>query len=211
MSVPIAGQRRQSVSVSPNIAIGPNSPPALAAAQLATSPPGLASFSASYELRRTANPPYAGKALAPFPIRQEPVKLLLLENINATAVKMLKDAGYHVEEVKKALGEDELIQRLRDGGFSAVGIRSKTKVTARVISEVPSVSSTVSRETCSPALVVARFVSMLTNLSVGVAARHRLLLHRYQPSRPARRRPRRYRRLQLAVLQLALRRRTRHL
>ncbi|GAA5950783.1 hypothetical protein JCM8115_004971 [Rhodotorula mucilaginosa] len=138
MSVPIAGQRRQSVSVSPNIAIGPNSPPALAAAQLATSPPGLASFSASYELRRTANPPYAGKALAPFPIRQEPVKLLLLENINATAVKMLKDAGYHVEEVKKALGEDELIQRLRDGGFSAVGIRSKTKVTARVISEVPS-------------------------------------------------------------------------
>ncbi|GAA5976335.1 hypothetical protein JCM10908_005464 [Rhodotorula pacifica] len=138
MSVPVPGQRRQSVSVSPNVAIAPNSPPSLAAAQLATSPPALSSFSASYELRRTANPPYAGKALAPFPIRQEPVKLLLLENINATAVKMLKDAGYHVEEIKKALGEEELIQKLRDGGFSAVGIRSKTKITARVISEVPS-------------------------------------------------------------------------
>lgn len=187
MSVPIAGQRRQSVSVSANVAIGPNSPPALAAAQLATSPPGLSSFSASYELRRTANPPYAGKALAPFPIRQEPVKLLLLENINATAVKMLKDAGYHVEEVKKALGEDELIQRLRDGGFSAVGIRSKTKVTARVISEVPSVSSrrlprTMQRlQSCRRALLLFLLCLLTFPLSF-TAPRHRLLLHRYQPS-----------------------------
>lgn len=53
---------------------------------------------------------------------------------------MLKAQGYLVEEIKTALGEEELIAKLKAGQFQAVGIRSKTKVTARVIGEVPSVS-----------------------------------------------------------------------
>lgn len=87
-----------------------------------------------------AFPGQAGKALTPFPLNSPTIRVLLLENVNQSAVAMLKDQGYHVEEVKKALGEEELIAKLRDGHFQAVGIRSKTKITKRVISEVPSVS-----------------------------------------------------------------------
>lgn len=84
--------------------------------------------------------PTTGKALTPFPLHETAVKILLLENVNAAAVAMLTAQGYEVKEIKSALGEDELIRTLKDGGFQAVGIRSKTKVTAKVISEVPGVS-----------------------------------------------------------------------
>lgn len=135
-------QRRQSVSLSTQpLAVSP---------VLATSPPAFSSFSASYEARQRATGavpfPQQGKALAPFKEdgdRDEPVRILLLENINVSAVDMLKAQGYHVEEQKKALGEDELIAKLKEGGFSAVGIRSKTKITAKVIQEVPSVRAAV--------------------------------------------------------------------
>lgn len=53
---------------------------------------------------------------------------------------MLKAQGWYVEEIKKALGEEELIKKVNEGQFAAVGIRSKTKVTARVLGECPSVS-----------------------------------------------------------------------
>ncbi|KAM0788615.1 D-3-phosphoglycerate dehydrogenase 2 [Microbotryomycetes sp. NB124-2] len=120
---------------------------------LAQSPPGVNGFSTSF-----GSPPVVatafstsarqgstsaqfhqqvGKALAPFPVSDSPVKILLLENINAAAVNLLKQQGYHVEEIKKALGEDELIEKLKQGQFQAVGIRSKTKVTAKVIKECP--------------------------------------------------------------------------
>ncbi|GAA5949874.1 hypothetical protein JCM21900_004235 [Sporobolomyces salmonicolor] len=121
------------------IAISPNA--TSTSPTVAVSPPSMSSFSQSYEARqRTASQPFLqqGKALAPFPLVDSPVKILLLENINTTAVDMLKAQGYVVEELKKALGEDELIAKLKEGGFSAVGIRSKTKVTAKVIREVPS-------------------------------------------------------------------------
>ena len=84
--------------------------------------------------------PQVGKALAPFPVNDSPVKILLLENVNTAAVALLKAQGYVVDELKKALGEDELIATLQQGGFQAVGIRSKTKITARVIKECPLVS-----------------------------------------------------------------------
>ncbi|BGP14541.1 hypothetical protein JCM10213_001889 [Rhodosporidiobolus nylandii] len=85
--------------------------------------------------------PAEGKSLAPFPVKDDAdaaARILLLENVNASAVDMLKKQGYHVEEIKKALGEEELIKKLQDGNFTAVGIRSKTKVTAKVIAECPS-------------------------------------------------------------------------
>lgn len=108
------------------------------------SPPALNGFSSSDAARsRTSSSakfPQQGKALAPFPVVDAPVKILLLENVNTAAVELLRQQGYHVEEIKKALGEDELIQKLRDGQFQAVGIRSKTKITAKVIKECPQVS-----------------------------------------------------------------------
>lgn len=67
------------------------------------------------------------------------MKILLLENISQGAKKMLLDVGFEVEEVKGALGEDEVIAKLKLGNFQAVGIRSKTRITARVIREVPTV------------------------------------------------------------------------
>lgn len=69
------------------------------------------------------------------PFASTTTKVLLLENVNQTAVAMLKGQGYIVDEMKKALGEDDLIKKLKEGGYTALGIRSKTKVTARVIRE----------------------------------------------------------------------------
>lgn len=61
--------------------------------------------------------------------------------------------GYEVEEIKKALGEEELISKLKQGGFQAVGIRSKTKITAKVIQACPSVSFNSLEDPCRPVLV----------------------------------------------------------
>ena len=61
---------------------------------------------------------------------------------------MLKAQGYEVDTEKTALGEEELIQRLNKGSYSALGIRSKTKVTAKVIDSVKSVSHPHSRLLC---------------------------------------------------------------
>lgn len=69
-------------------------------------------------------------------------KILLLENVNETAVAMFKAQGYQVDAEKGALGEEELIKRLVDGNYSALGIRSKTKVTAKVIESVKNVGGT---------------------------------------------------------------------
>lgn len=81
----------------------------------------------------------APQAKVLMPLEAGIIKILLLENVNAAAVQMLRDQGYEVTEVKSALGEDEVIARLKEGAFQAVGIRSKTRITARVIQEVPSV------------------------------------------------------------------------
>jgi len=148
-----APARRPSVSVNP-VAIAGNQPgsPILGASSppsLATfgSPPPLSGLSLSRSAQngsRTSTSAFPqqqqqGKALAPFPVVDAPVKILLLENVNTAAVDLLKAQGYAVEEIKKALGEEELINKLKEGNFQAVGIRSKTKITAKVIKECPSV------------------------------------------------------------------------
>ncbi|GAA6037972.1 hypothetical protein JCM8097_009516 [Rhodosporidiobolus ruineniae] len=124
--------RRQSVSISSPVALStsPTSP------GLAMSPPSTSFISQSQRLAQGF--PAQGKSLAPFPVKDDASKILLLENVNQSAVDMLKAQGYYVEEIKKALGEEELIAKLKEGGFTAVGIRSKTKVTAKVIAECPS-------------------------------------------------------------------------
>jgi phosphoglycerate dehydrogenase-like enzyme/DNA-binding SARP family transcriptional activator/tetratricopeptide (TPR) repeat protein len=62
-------------------------------------------------------------------------RALLLENIHPDATARLTKAGYQVETMKHALGEDELIEKIQ--GFSLLGIRSQTQVTERVLAAAP--------------------------------------------------------------------------
>ncbi|MFK8139212.1 MAG: phosphoglycerate dehydrogenase [Bdellovibrionales bacterium] len=59
------------------------------------------------------------------------MKILLLENIHPIAYQRLVSEGFSVDCLKSALLEDELIEKLKD--YEAVGIRSKTQVTASVL------------------------------------------------------------------------------
>ncbi|KAI8390847.1 uncharacterized protein BYT42DRAFT_554533 [Radiomyces spectabilis] len=61
------------------------------------------------------------------------IKILLLENINETAVTAFRKQGYQVETCSKALVGDELIQKIRS--VHIIGIRSKTKLTKQVLDE----------------------------------------------------------------------------
>ena len=60
-------------------------------------------------------------------------RILLLENINPIAVSALKSEGYEVELLSYAPDEEELIEKLKS--FDAVGLRSKTKLTQKVLTE----------------------------------------------------------------------------
>ncbi len=59
------------------------------------------------------------------------ISVLLLENIHPRAVELFRKEGYQVETLKGALDEDELIEKIK--GVSILGIRSKTRVTAKVL------------------------------------------------------------------------------
>jgi D-3-phosphoglycerate dehydrogenase len=80
------------------------------------------------------NPPAEMPSTPPpvtsFPKRQ--IKILLLENIHATAVEIFEREGFHIEVAKGALKEAELKQKLED--VHVLGIRSKTHVTAEALS-----------------------------------------------------------------------------
>lgn len=59
------------------------------------------------------------------------IKALILENIHPKAVETLKEEGYQVEEIGRALSEEELCEKIKD--VSIIGIRSKTHITAKVL------------------------------------------------------------------------------
>lgn len=64
------------------------------------------------------------------------IKILLLEGIHPRAVDALRHDGYtQIESHPKALPEQELIEALRDAYF--VGIRSATRLTAKVLEHAP--------------------------------------------------------------------------
>ncbi|KAI0734459.1 hypothetical protein C8Q72DRAFT_806374 [Fomitopsis betulina] len=65
------------------------------------------------------------------PIDNEHLKLLILENISQEAVRTFQAQGFHVDHHTKAMSEDELVEKI--GQYHAIGIRSKTKITERVI------------------------------------------------------------------------------
>lgn len=83
----------------------------------------------SYLSQYVASQAKTTKALKPFSTGD--IKILLLENVNATAINIFKNQGYQVEFYKSSLPEDELIEKIRD--VHAVGIRSKTKLTEKVL------------------------------------------------------------------------------
>lgn len=57
--------------------------------------------------------------------------MLLLENVNKMGVDILEEQGYQVEALKSSLGEDDLIEKIRE--VHVIGIRSKTKLTKKVL------------------------------------------------------------------------------
>jgi len=87
------------------------------------SPP--TAFQGSHTSRR------APKHLTPFDTQD--IKILLLENVNQTGKDILQGEGYQVEVLKTSLPEDQLLEKIRD--VHVVGIRSKTKLTEKVLRE----------------------------------------------------------------------------
>lgn len=60
------------------------------------------------------------------------IKFLLLEGVHQNAIDVLQAAGYsNIEYHKKALGEEELKEAIKDAHF--VGLRSRTHLTAEVL------------------------------------------------------------------------------
>lgn len=113
---------RSIVSLSPNAN----------AVTLSTSPQNtfLSGSPGSFGRRRLS---YTGtrerKALKPF--NSGDIKILLLENVNTTAIDIFKEQGYQVEFHKSSISEEELIEKIKD--VQAIGIRSKTNITKRVL------------------------------------------------------------------------------
>ena len=68
---------------------------------------------------------------APTSFPKDRIKVLLLENIHPSAHELFNVEGFHLETVAGALSEGELTKKLED--VHVLGIRSKTKVTARAL------------------------------------------------------------------------------
>jgi D-3-phosphoglycerate dehydrogenase len=59
------------------------------------------------------------------------INVLLLENIHPKALEIFRKEGYNVELIKGALDEKELAEKIKN--VSVLGIRSKTRLTAKVL------------------------------------------------------------------------------
>src|ERR1019366_9249708 len=68
-------------------------------------------------------------ALTSFP--KDRIKVLLLENIHPSAHEIFRSETFHLETLPGSLSEDELVARIED--VHVIGIRSKTKITDRVL------------------------------------------------------------------------------
>jgi len=67
------------------------------------------------------------------------MRALLVENIHLDAVSLLDKAGFEVECLNRAPGEDELRERL--DGVHVLGIRSQTQITERVLDSASSLEA----------------------------------------------------------------------
>jgi D-3-phosphoglycerate dehydrogenase / 2-oxoglutarate reductase len=77
---------------------------------------------------------------SPSSLRERPrTRVLLLENVHASALEAFGVHGFDVESRKGAIKEDELIRALP--GVHLLGIRSKTRITERVLAAADSLLS----------------------------------------------------------------------
>lgn len=105
------------------------------------------------------------------PVENGGVRLLMLENISQEAVFAFRALGFHVDHYPSAMSEEELIQTI--GSYHAIGIRSKTKITSRIIQAAPKVYLFYS---------TSNVVFMLSFLLTAIG--HWMLLHWHESSRP---------------------------
>jgi len=61
------------------------------------------------------------------------MNVLLLENIDSAAVKVLSENGFNVESFPHTLSQNELITKINNDNISIIGIRSKTKLNETVL------------------------------------------------------------------------------
>lgn len=80
--------------------------------------------------QRTTSFSKPAKTLKPFSTGD--IKILLLENVNETAINIFTKQGYQVDFYKTSLPEEELIEKIQH--VHAIGIRSKTKLTEKILS-----------------------------------------------------------------------------
>ncbi len=64
-------------------------------------------------------------------VAKNAIKVLLLENVHPSAHELFAAESFQVEVLPSSLAEDALVEKLR--GVHVLGIRSKTRVTARVL------------------------------------------------------------------------------
>ncbi|AEO56381.1 hypothetical protein MYCTH_2314616 [Thermothelomyces thermophilus ATCC 42464] len=124
------------------------------AAPLHSPPASQGSFLAGSFAHRPATA--TAKQLKPF--NTGDIKILLLENVNQTGRDILTGQGYQVEFLKTSLPEDELIEKIKD--VHVIGIRSKTKLTAKVLQEAKNL------------LVIGCFCIGTNQVDLEYAARH---------------------------------------
>ncbi|KAE9374520.1 hypothetical protein N431DRAFT_437959 [Stipitochalara longipes BDJ] len=105
------------------------------------------------QLTRTTTAP---KQLKPFDTQD--IKILLLENVNQSGRDILASQGYQVEALKTSLPEDQLIEKIRQ--VHVIGIRSKTKLSERVLREAKNL------------IVVGCFCIGTNQVDLEYAARH---------------------------------------
>lgn len=71
-----------------------------------------------------------------YSLQKDKIKVLLLENVSQCAVDAFYRSGYqNLEQIKGALSEEELIEKLKDTYI--LGIRSRTHLTANILKHAP--------------------------------------------------------------------------
>ena len=93
------------------------------------SPPSRPSFLRTRDSITTLNAIRQPKVL--HPSDNEDLRLLILENISQEAVRYFRSQGFHVDHYTTALSESELLEKIPQ--YHAIGIRSKTRITEKVI------------------------------------------------------------------------------
>lgn len=103
------------------------------------------------------------------PADNDDLRLLLLENISPEAVRYFRSQGFHVDHYTTAFSEAELLEKIPY--YHAVGIRSKTRITEKIIK--------AATKACTP----IQSCPLSHPSTILLASCHWLFLHRHQPSR----------------------------